>query len=262
MTAGRTLFVTWYDSNHRSIIPVARLVHHGGTDGDLYEFRYIRGALEAMDRGFQPFIGFPDLYKVYRSPSLFPFFSNRVMPTTRPDYLAYLQVLGLDPAEADSVEILARSGGRRETDRIEVVPAPVQDESGGYTTRFLLRGIRYIPGAEERIARLASGERLFWMLDPQNESNLSAVALRSADKCLLGYIPDYLVTDIAKLIERRVSMHVFAERVNLPPAPLHHRVLCRLEARWPDGFVPFQGEQFQPVSPLPAPPTQADHAVQ
>ncbi|CAN91428.1 MULTISPECIES: HIRAN domain-containing protein [Sorangium] len=262
MTAGRTLFVTWYDSNHRAIIPVARLVHHGGTGGDLYEFQYVQGALKAMERGFQPFIAFPELYKVYRSLSLFPFFANRVMPTTRPDYLAYLQVLGLNPAEADSVEILARSGGRRETDRIEVVPAPEQDETGGYTTRFLLRGVRYIPGAEERIARLVSGERLFWMLDAQNESNPNAVALRSADKCLLGYIPDYLVPDIAKLIDYRVSMDVFVDRVNLPPAPLHHRVLGRLEARWPDGFVPFQGEQFQPLSPLTASPTQADHAIQ
>jgi hypothetical protein len=261
MTADRALFVTWLDPDRRSIMPVARLVHHGGREGDLYEFRYIRGALEATERGFQPFIAFPELDRVYRSRSLFPFFANRVMPTTRPDYMEYVEVLGLDPTEADSIAILGRSGGRRETDRIEVVPTPTRDETGAYTTYFLLRGVRYIPGAEERIARLSSGERLFWMLDAQNESNPGAVALRSADKCLLGYIPDYLVTDAATFIAREVPMNVYTERVNRPPAPLHHRVLCRLEARWPDDFVPFQDERFQPIDPFPAPVAQASRAL-
>lgn len=261
MTADRTLFVTWFEPNRRSIIPVARLVHHGGREGAAYEFRYIRGALEATERGFQPFIAFPELDRIYRSTSLFPFFANRVMPTTRPDYREYIEVLGLDPAEADSIAILGRSGGKRETDRIEVVPMPTRDETGGYTTHFLLRGVRYIPGAEERIAGLTPGERLFWMLDAQNEANPSAVALRSADKHLLGYIPDYLITDIATLIARQVPMNVFTERVNPPPAPLHYRVLCRLEARWPDGFVPFQGERFQPIEAFSAPVAQAGRAL-
>lgn len=44
------------------------------------------------------------------------------MSSRRPDYPQYLSALGLE--HADPVELLARTGGRRATDTIQVVPAP------------------------------------------------------------------------------------------------------------------------------------------
>lgn len=255
MTPERVLFVTWFAPELRAILPVAQLVQLRNGAGDIFEFRYIQGALEASAHGFRPFLAFPDLHRVYRSRDLFPFFCNRVMPTTRPDYIAYVQMLGLDPARADAVEILGRSGGKRETDRVELVAAPLRDESGTWTTHFLVRGIRYFPGAEERIARLTPGEQILWMLDAQNPVNHDAIALRTDDRQLIGYMPDYLVSDVARLIEEKSPFDVFVERVNPSPAPLHHRLLCRLEARWPPGFAPFQGARFQPLEPA-GPPTR------
>lgn len=253
----RRLFVSWSAADRRAIWLVARLVHRLEADGDQYEFRYIRGALEAAQHGFRPFLAFPDLYRNYQSRELFPFFTNRVMPRTRPDYVEYVSEMGLDPREADAIAILERSGGKRETDRVEVVPAPVPDPSGVCVTHFLVRGIRYFPGSEERILRLSAGDRLLWMLDAQNDANPDAVALRTEDNYLLGYVPDHLVSDIAQLVERKNPVAVFVERVNPPPTPLHHRLLCRLEARWPPGTAPFQGERFSPLDAQEAPPRRA-----
>jgi hypothetical protein len=171
------------------------------------------------------------------------------MPTTRPDYLDYIAALGLAPEEADSVAILSRNGGKRETDCIEIVPRPVPDEGGDYITHFLLRGLRYVPGAEERIGRLVTGERLFWMLDAQNSVNPRAIALRSGDMQLLGFVPDYLLVDVSRLIACAVPIDITVEKLNPPPAPRHHRLLCRVATPWPDRFVPFDHERFQPIEP-------------
>jgi len=83
-----------------------------------FEFRYLRGA--ETDPDFRPFIGFPDLHRLYRSTEQFPFFENRLMSRGRADYSAYLGSLGL-AHNADPFEVLARSGGRRATDTVEVV---------------------------------------------------------------------------------------------------------------------------------------------
>jgi hypothetical protein len=85
------------------------------------------------------------------------------------------------------------------------------------------------------------------MLDAQNDTNPNAIALRTGDKQLLGYVPDYLVIDVAKLVEHQVPLEISVEQVNPQPAPLHHRLLCRLDGHWPEHLVPFQGERFQPI---------------
>jgi hypothetical protein len=248
MTETSTLFVTWFDPTMRGILPVGRLVRRREAGGPVYEFSYIRGAIEAKKRGFSPFLAFPELGCVYRSRRLFAFFGNRLMPSTRADYLDYVRSLALESEGSDELSILGRSGGRRETDRIELIAAPVRDDrTGMYTTHFLARGIAHTPGAEARVALLAAGDRLLWMLDAQNEANPNAVALRTEDRYLVGYLPDYLITDIVELVARRAPMDVRVERVNLPPAPVHYRLLCRLTAAWPEGFEPFAGERFEPL---------------
>jgi hypothetical protein len=105
--------------------------------------------------------------------------------------------------------------------------------------------------AEEGIAKLTPGDRLFWMLDGENDYNPNAIALRTKERYLIGYLPDYLVTDIAHLVKARMFLHVTIERINLPPVPRHYRLLCRVEAGWPDGFAPLSGSSFQPLTASP-----------
>ena len=81
----RTLFLAWQGRKTREWFPVL--------DADV-SFRYTGGANRAdKEAGFPRLIEFPDLYKAYRSPELFPVFQNRVMNRSRPDFAAYLRNL-------------------------------------------------------------------------------------------------------------------------------------------------------------------------
>jgi hypothetical protein len=234
---------------------VARLHKRELGGREVYEFVYVNEA--QYIQGFQPFMAFPELEVAYHSDTLFPFFTNRVIPTTRRDYREYVKELGLSSKDASPETILARSGGQRATDHIELFAPPRMNlETGTHEMFFLLRGVRHLPPCtEERILALSSGERLLCMLDIQNPYNHRAITLRTADPGphLLGYLPDYLVEDLAWLHAQNRVFEVVVDRVNPPPAPRRHRLLCCLKARWPEERLPFSDERFQPiVSDTPA----------
>ena len=244
------LFVSWRSPQTRRIHPVGRLTQDVATHR--YEFRYIRAVREATEGGFVPFPEFPELRGVYRATELFPLFANRVLPTSRPDYTSFVTALGLSPESADPMLVLARTGGTRQTDQIELIPAPTAGGDGCYLTYCLLRAVRYMPGpvVGERLARLQPGERLFLFDDWQNPADPLAVGVRTEDSHMVGYLPAYLTPDVRRLREAcgRVELHV--ERYNPPPAEAHHRLLCKLVSCWPAGFRPFADDRFQPVSPV------------
>src|SRR5262245_24004019 len=121
------LFVLWRHPISRKTFPVGRLAAHRFEDLSIFEFVYLRGALDAHQEGFRPFLSFPQLERAYRSERLFPFFENRLMPSKRPEYNAYLYALGLEPQTASPIAVLARSGGTRQTDQLEVFPMPRRD---------------------------------------------------------------------------------------------------------------------------------------
>lgn len=248
------LFVAWQDTADRGIYPVARLrvgTEARRTEEPVYEFRYIRGALQAQQHGFMAFDSFPALDETYVSHELFPFFKNRIMPSNRPDYAGYVTELGLSLDAAEPLELLARSGGLRATDQLEIYSVPRGDANACFWY-FLVRGIRHLPPiAEDRIAKLAVGESLFVMRDVQNQHNPKALLLRSDDKVNLGYIPDLLVDDFAELDLSSELFKVTVAKVNLPPSPVQHRILCRLQASWPAGQRPFGSERFMPIEDGP-----------
>lgn len=242
-----TLFVSWRSPQTRSIHPVARIVFH--PDKKLYEFSYIRAAEAALSQGFLPFLEFPTLGKVYYSDKPFPLLANRLMPPSRPEFPGFLTSLGL-PESAHPMQILARTGGRRETDQIEMFPLPVSDVEGCYFTYCLIRAIRYMPQpmTEERITKLKQGDQLLLMWDAQNPVDPHAVAVRTEDYHIVGFLPAYLTGDVWKLNTECGTFNVFVERVNPAPAEVHHRLLVRVVACWPGGFRPFNDPKFQPLS--------------
>ncbi len=247
----RRLIVNWQCEVTRAFLPVAELVetNEGGDEG--FEFGYLEGVRGAMHKGFQPFLAFPELDRRYASAKLFPFFQNRVLPTTRPDYLDYVAALGLSPETANVVELLGRSEGRRQTDRIETVLAAQRDPAtGGYVTRFLVRAVRHIEGAEAAILGLEAGAILTAMLDSTNPVNPRARLLRVGEQSL-GFVPDYLLADMEVLDRGETGPTFTVERINSAPHPTHHRLLVRLNAPWPEGFEPFQAPPFQRYRPEP-----------
>jgi HIRAN domain len=104
------------------------------------------------------------------------------------------------------------------------------------------------PLAEDRIARLTANETLMLLFDVQNEYDRNAIAVRTQDSVLLGYLPAYLSEEVRELVSECPDFRAVVERVNPPPAGVHHRLLGRIEGRWPPGYVPFSSEEFQPVN--------------
>jgi hypothetical protein len=249
MSADATLFVGWQDRTTRRWYVVARLVRSKLADGTYeYIFDYVRGTQAAESKGFQPFVAFPNLGESVRSRTLLPFFGNRVMPSSRPDYSTYLNQLGLE-APVEDLALLARSGGRRTTERaeIEVFAPPVRREDGIYETHFFIRGFRYFHTSEDDIAQLSQNEHLLCMLDAQNPHNPEAVVLRTEQQLVLGYVPDYLCHDVSTLLMRGSLVQASLAKINESSVPSQHRILCRMELTPPTGYPFLSGPEFEPL---------------
>lgn len=226
--------------------PIGRLEFENGT----YRFVYTKGAKTAV--GFTPFSGMENLEDIYESAELFPIFANRLLSKSRPEYEAFLQWSGFDPAKPpDPLAILGVTEGIRRTDLIEVFPCPVPDETGCFLNKFFLHGLRYMSdAARARVLTLKPEEPLFPMLDLCNKADPQAVALRTenGERLMLGYVPRYLAQDVWKIFQgcEPDFIHVFVHRVN-HDAPLQQRLLCRMQACWPHDFKPCSGVEFQPI---------------
>lgn len=250
----QALFVAWQQPKTRRFHPVARLARLAKGSGELhFEFAYVEGVRAAQADGFQPFLAFPDVNEVYRSRDLFPTFENRIMSESRLDYPQYIDRLGLAPDHANPLDVLGRSGGSRATDAVELFPLPAfEPVSGRYTTYFLAHAVRHLPPeAHERIHRSQPGERLLVMFDCQNTFDSAAMALRTEDWVIVGCMPSYLLEDAITLWKNCGGgeyFQVFVEKVNSHPAPMHQWLLCRLEASWPDNFVPYSTARYQPLN--------------
>lgn len=240
----KALFVAWQDPTSRRWIPVGRLTYENGT----YKFVYTRGATES--ESFTPFGRMVDLNSAYVSDVLFPLFANRVLPKSRPEYSDYLRWLGLDQREHDELEVLARSGGQRATDTLEIFPCPEPTADKHYEVFFFSHGLRHlIPENQARVNELHVGERLFLMRDLQNEHDVMALLLRTDDPIsIVGYCPRYYSAEFSRLLGSVDQSHVrvTVEQVN-PDAPMQLRLLCKLTAPWPANFVACATDQFQPL---------------
>lgn len=244
MTAS-TLFLAWQDEKHRQWFPVGRL--DAEADPRSYRFRYIGGAKRACNEvGFPPLYEFPDLLKDYRSPELFPLFTNRVIAPNRPDRPEYLRNLNLDE-EADPVEILAVSGGRRTTDLYEVFPKINKRQDGSFTCRFFVHGSRHVPTeSNRRIDTLVVGETLFLTLELTNPVAQFAVQIQTEDYHVIGWSPRYLVDDLVIAMAEYPLYSAKVVRVNSQPGSSKQRVLVQMDGRWTN-HTPMVSDDFQPL---------------
>lgn len=228
------LFVTWQDPESREVRAVGILCHRRtAAAADRFEFRYLRSARRPP---FSPFVNFPELDGVYKSPTLFPMFRNRVMRPDRPDYATYLDELQL-PASAAPFEILTASGGIRATDSIEVFQEPTIDQEGRASCRFLARGVRHVQGAAAAIAQLAQGDRLRLVREPDNPVDGRALVIETLAGARLGYVPAYLLDFLYRVESTGHSIEdadVVVENPN-SVGPHHLRLLCQLRTAMPPG---------------------------
>jgi hypothetical protein len=240
----KALFVAWQDPGSRRWLPVGRLTFENG----VYRFVYTRGAKES--KNFTPFGRMVNLDTTYVSEALFPLFANRVLPKSRPEYQDYLRWLGLSATKHDELEVLARTGGLRGTDTLEMIPCPEPTKNNSYEVFFFSHGLRHlIPENQARINLLEHDELLFLMRDVQNPHDSMALLMRTNDPMsIVGYCPRYYSGEFTRLIEMvgKENVKVTVEQTN-PDAPSQLRLLCKLSAPWPANFSPCSKDEFTPL---------------
>lgn len=242
----QTFFVSWQDSSRNLWYPVARFRKVNGE----FEFCYTKGASLARDEaGFHPFLGFDEIEETYHSDSLFPFFKNRVMNPSRPDYGTFLEWLGLDPNEQDPLVLLAETPARENMDYIEVFPEPSPTPDGRLILRFFTRGLRHFDQAiQNRILELTAGSSLSLMQDFMNPVDPKAYMVRTKNGYVpVGYVPRHLCDLCKRLLESVPNEFSLAiERINNESAPIQFRVQCQILSEWPETGV-FADELYEPI---------------
>lgn len=223
LSVERSLLVIWKHPETRRSRRVGKLDQL--TDGR-FAFSYLDESREAED--FRPLVAFPDMESTYVSESLPAFFRNRVMNSGRPDYEEYLGWLGLDSKNPDlPIEILARTGGPRVTDTFHLVDAP-NPAADGVITRFFVSGVNHCDGAMDKIRKMSEGAELYLRAETSNPFNSQAFLIDESDNSSIGWVPDWLLSELKPLIESDSVIRIFADRINVG-APAHLSVLCRLE---------------------------------
>jgi hypothetical protein len=236
------LYLAWRQPDQRWW-PIGRLERQAN---GVYVFRYMQGAQFAEESGFRPLLSFPDLHATYVSKDLFPLFRNRLMGEDRNGFVDFAKWLGL-PGETDPLVLLARSGGRRETDMFEVFSSPEADGEGRYRMSFFVHGLNHRPEESRALAMsLQPGEPLVLQADPKNPVHRGALRILARHGHHLGFAPRYLCDDLATL-QQQGEAKIRVQAVNAPPAPMQFRLLVVVEAPWPHGFVPLSGPEFQPL---------------
>ncbi|RZA08131.1 MAG: DNA-binding protein [Moraxellaceae bacterium] len=240
----KTVFLAW-QAPDRNWFPVGRLVHD--VANMRYEFDYTNGALLAQQQaGFTPLIAFPDFNQHYCATELFPLFANRVLARSRKEFAEYLNSLDLDPNHLDLLDVLAVSGGERQTDSFEVFPKMEKTIDGNFKCRFFLHGLRHAhPVGAERAAQLAVGEALQILIEVNNPKSQTAICLQSSDYLPLGWAPRYLVADLLRAMAAGPHLEAKLVKANPDNVPLNRRYLIEMQGRLPTDFEPMSGEQFQ-----------------
>jgi hypothetical protein len=236
------LILAWQNPHNRGWIPVGRLQYKNNK----YIFKYTIGAKRTKD--FVPFARM-NLDNSYESEELFPIFQNRLLSKSRPEYNDYLKWLSWEDDNISPFDELARTGGIRATDSLQLFPVP-KKINGKYEVIFFSHGISHLtPNYIERVNYLNQENKLYIMRDIQNKFDPLALVLRTDDPPeIVGYCPKFFVQDFGRLIDNNgpgnVEVSVMKVNVN---SPLQFKLLCKFSTPWPSKFVPFNDEFFQPI---------------
>lgn len=244
----KSLYLAWESPQpQRAWYPIGLLLADPAKP--LYQFAYTKGAQKAnKEVGLKPLDAFPDFKEFYESAELFPLFQNRILSPGRADFKEYIDQLALSPGEANPLEILAVSGGERQTDSLEVFPRIEKHKDGSFKCRFLLHGWRLLnPAAIDRALPLKEGDPLQVSVELNNPATTLAIQLQTRDYHVMGWTPRYLVRDLIKVLEDPAHITAKVVKVNPSPAPSRMRILVELEGRWPEGYEPMSSPEFQPI---------------
>ena len=227
----KQIYLAWQEQSNKRWHVIGQLLHNNKE----YEFRYTNGVKSIPSFSVLP--NMPEHDKVYRSPSLFSLFKNRLMPKSRPEYHDYMGWLGFngENSTTNDLDVLAISGGERETDFFRIIPVPAINSVGDYSFKFFVDGLNLLDfNSKKRVLGLKKGDRLYLNHDFQNKVDRLALLLRTDDPpCLVGYTPGYF-TKVIHQIKNENDDLLETIRINVlqvnKDAPIQMRLLCELSS--------------------------------
>ena len=91
-------------------------------------------------------------------------------------------------------------------------------------------------------------EKLFSLADFQDPADLDALAIRTHENHLLGWVPRVYCADLHELRRRGQEIDLTVEHVNPGAAPSWSGVMCRVEAPWPEGYPALSAPEYEPLA--------------
>lgn len=204
-------------------------------------FRYFQQV--ADDHSVSRLPGLPDAGRTSVSEYLFPVFSERVLSPRRPDRARILESMGL-PTTAGPFEILARNGGRRQGDTIELIPLPIVDSRDEAHLQFLVHGMRYrTPEEQAAVDALSIGDDLLIGPDDANLHDSHAQFVMTLEGVVVGWVP----APLAPLVARTRGVRASVAHVNGSESTPHLRLLVEIRGPLLDA-AEFSNPRWQLVT--------------
>jgi hypothetical protein len=205
------LFVLWSAPSDGGRHIVGHLARRRG--GSTFHFWYEADLSAAFAKGFTLLPAFPEHRRSdapYEARYLFATFADRIPSPQRADAARMLASWGVEHPD-DQFEVLAKSGGLRATDRIELAEYRATDDLLVEPLEFRIAGMKHVvPGVR---AGLAVGTALRFERESSNPHDPSAtVVARTADGMRAGYVPRQYSAMIANLLDHGVALDAVAIR--------------------------------------------------
>lgn len=204
------LFVIWASPTTRRRHVIGHLLRDRSAGG--FRFWYEKDLSAAEAQGFYLLPAFPSHHSEdipYCARHLWTTFADRIPSPQRRDTRDILVAWGVE-REDDQFEILARSGGLRATDRLELAEYRASDDDLGVPLEFRVAGARHVPSAAR--ATLAQGEELALRREPSNEFDTAATVVEARTGRSIGYVPRQYSYLIARLLDAAVPLRALAVR--------------------------------------------------
>jgi hypothetical protein len=193
------LLVIWGEPTAGNRHVIGHLVRSAGE----FRFWYDADLTSAQARGFQWLPEFPELRRAdspYNSRYLFALFAERIPAPTRPDAAEMMVAWGVQYPD-DQFEVLARSGGIRATDRLELAEYRAPQDDLSNPLEFRVAGRRYIPD----VAPLHLEDTVSLRRQPDNLADPAAVVVDREGR-RAGYVPRQYTQILGSLLDRGVPM--------------------------------------------------------
>lgn len=188
------LYLVWKDNETRRLFTVGELSRNGQ-----FEFMYGLEVEEAIGKGFNLLLPFPEVNKVYECPKLFPIFASRLPDKRRKGIEKILNKYNMD--EYDEYTLLKRSGASLPIDNLQFIDPILSDDVLPIKRIFWLSGVRYYLGCEGQDCSKATDsivdEELFLEMESSNHKDKFAIKVLNSSNKLIGYIPRYYAESVS-----------------------------------------------------------------